>query len=63
MLNIRQQFEEEYWKYGLPWLVVGSKESVFAIKEDGEYKIPHVAGAFWAWSAAKEYYKSKSPKD
>lgn len=48
--GVRQGFEDAYYnKGGLPFYMVGPRDVIFEKNESGNYQIPHVQGAWWAW--------------
>lgn len=48
--SVRQGFEDAYYNQGgLPFYMVGPKDVIFEKNESGNYQIPHVQGAWWAW--------------
>ena len=53
MDKMRKEFESAYWQDGLPKYMIATKDALFVKNPDGEYKIPHVAGAWWAWQASR----------
>lgn len=47
---VRQGFEDSYYNQGgLPFYMTGPKNVIFEKNESGNYEIPHVQGAWWAW--------------
>lgn len=49
MDKMREKFEENLWNHGLPTYMIATKEALFAKKSSGEYRIPYVQGAWWAY--------------
>lgn len=49
MNKMREDFEEALWNHGIPTYMIATKEVLFAKQPSGEYKIPYVQGAWWAY--------------
>lgn len=48
--DLRQGFEDAYYNQGgLPFYMVSPRDLIFEKNESGDYQIPHVQGAWWAW--------------
>jgi len=62
MSNLRDEFESAYWDGGVPSLMVGPRDSFFAKKDDGSYRLPHVDGAWWGWRAKHESVRAEVKK-
>lgn len=56
--NERQQFEDAYWNGGVPIMLIGTREAIFARKDNGEYRLSHAEGAWTGWKLARQKQKA-----